>query len=192
MKTKAFSKEGLIAAAKLDPSQQAKLAARHLLEEFVDSLNRQIESDEAEIEVMQAATGAKKKPTGKGGSGNDKINELERRNDRRAWHVSKLESTLRLLENDSLTTEQVTELKEDVSYFVESNQEEDFEEDEGIYDDLNLEELEGEDGFGVVGNLHAGGAGGTMDDSDSVSDMQSVTDGESIGVDRIFQPILLK
>lgn len=126
MKTKAFSKEGLIAATRLDPQEKAKLEARQTIEEFVDSLSRQIEQAEAEIEILQASsTGGRGKKSGKSssaGNSEGRIAELERLNERRSWHISKLEAVMRLLENGKLSVEQVTELKEDVSYFVESNQ----------------------------------------------------------------------
>ena len=48
MKTKAFSREGLIAAAKLDPSEKAKLEMSQWLTSMVDELSRQIESTEAD------------------------------------------------------------------------------------------------------------------------------------------------
>lgn len=143
IKTKAFSKEGLILATKLDPAEQAKAEARQILEGYVDSLSRQIEQAEAEIELLQANAGSGKKKTKSGGGAHgERERELERQNERAAWHVEKLEAVMRMLENGKVTPDQVTELKEDVSYFVESNQEEDFEEDEGIYDELNLEEDE--------------------------------------------------
>lgn len=169
MKTKAFSKEGLIAATRLDPQEKAKLEARQTIEEFVDSLSRQIEQAEAEIEILQASsTGGRGKKSGKSssaGNSEGRIAELERLNERRSWHISKLEAVMRLLENGKLSVEQVTELKEDVSYFVESNQEEDFEEDEGIYEDLHLDEEE--DGLGLMQD---------HEDGQSESDMQSVSE----------------
>lgn len=173
MKTKAFSKEGLIAATRLDPAEKAKLEARHALEDFVDSLSRQIEQADAEIEVLQSsATGPRKKGGKSSSAGNSegRANELERSNERRKWHVSKLEAVMRLLENGKISVDQVGELKEDVSYFVESNQEEDFDEDEGIYDDLHLEEEED-----ALGLLHDH----DHDEAVSESDLQSVSEVES-------------
>lgn len=171
MKTKAFSKEGLIAATRLDPIEKAKVEARQSLEEFVDTLSRQIEQAEAEIEVIQASsTGGRGKKGGKSssaGNAEGRISELERLNDRRNWHISKLEAVMRLLENGKLSTEQVSDLKEDVSYFVESNQEEDFEEDEGIYEELHLDQED--DAYGMS-NEH--------DDGLSESDLQSAHEGK--------------
>lgn len=124
IKTKAFSKEGLIAATRLDPAEQAKAEARNTLELYVDSLNRQIEQTEAEIELIQAATSGSSKKKSKSGAGSsgEKEKELERQNERSSWHVGKLEAVMRMLENGKVTPDQVNDLKEDVSYFVESNQ----------------------------------------------------------------------
>jgi CCR4-NOT transcription complex subunit 3 len=47
-----------------------------------------------------------------------------------------------MIDNGNLKPEQVDEIKEDVKYYIDSHQEDDFEEDELIYDDLNLEEAE--------------------------------------------------
>ncbi|KAJ7087184.1 Not1 N-terminal domain, CCR4-Not complex component-domain-containing protein [Mycena belliarum] len=138
MKTKAFSKEGLIQAAKLDPKEQEKEEATLWLQTQVEELQMQVEQSEAEIESLHG-TGKKKN---KSGSTAGRLEELETLNERRKWHISRLEIVLRLLNNGSLQTEKVQGLKEDVQYFVESNTEEGFDEDEGIYDDLNLDEEE--------------------------------------------------
>ena len=117
MKTKAFSKEGLIQSAKLDPKQQEKLETTHWLQQQVEELQIQVETAEAEIETLQG--GAKKK--NRGGATAERLETLERLNERRKWHIGRLELILRLLDNGSLATDRVNALKEDVSYFVESN-----------------------------------------------------------------------
>lgn len=156
MKTKAFSKEGLSAAAKLDPKEQQKLELCQWTTTMVDELSRQVEQAEAEIETLQLLK--KKKDSDR----EQRLDQLETLNERRAWHINRLELILRLLENGNLQTEAVADIKDDIAYFVESNtvskeeppsrrrwadlslglQEEDFEEDEGIYEDLNLQEEE--------------------------------------------------
>jgi CCR4-NOT transcription complex subunit 3 len=118
MKTKAFSKEGLIQSAKLDPKAQEKLEQTQWLQTCVEELLLQVETAEAEIETLQQ--GARKK--GKvGATAQERLDELERLNERRKWHISRLEIMLRLLDNGTLSTEQVQGLKEDVNYFVEDN-----------------------------------------------------------------------
>ncbi|KAF7313532.1 hypothetical protein HMN09_00509200 [Mycena chlorophos] len=146
MKTKAFSKEGLIQAAKLDPKEQEKEEATLWLQNQVEELQMQVEQSEAEIESLQG-TGKKKS---KSGPTAGRLEELEALNERRKWHIGRLEIVLRLLNNGSLATDRVVALKDDVQYFVESNTEEDFDEDEGIYDDLNLDEEE--EKFGIAGD----------------------------------------
>lgn len=118
MKTKAFSKEGLIQSAKLDPKTQEKLETTQWLQMQVEELLLQVEAAEAEVETLQ---GGGKKKNRSGGAAAERSEELEHLNERRKWHISRLELILRLLDNGSLPTEKVNALKDDVSYFVESN-----------------------------------------------------------------------
>ena len=138
MKTKAYSKEGLSAAQKLDPKEKEKLETCQFLTNMVDELDRQIETVEAETESLQANMKRGKKDVAKA----DRVAELETTTERHKWHQSKLELLLRALENGQVDTEQVKDLEENIKYYVENNQEVDFMEDESIYDDLNLEEEE--------------------------------------------------
>lgn len=117
MKTKAFSKEGLIQAAKLDPKEQEKEEATTWLQTQVEELQMQVEQSEAEIESLQGTGKKRNKSTSSVG----RLEELEQLNERRKWHISRLEIVLRLLNNGSMATEKVWGLKEDVMYFVESN-----------------------------------------------------------------------
>lgn len=118
MKTKAFSKDGLIAALRLDPKEKEKAETSGWLTAQVDELSRQIEVSEAEVETLQAG-GTKKR--GKGGNINSRLEELANLNERRKWHIGRLEIVLRLLENNSLESDAINDLKEHISYFVESN-----------------------------------------------------------------------
>lgn len=171
MKTKAFSKEGLTQSIKLDAKAQEKLEVTQWVQTQVEELLLQVEQAEAEIETLQG--GGKRKKSGAAAAG--RLEELEHLNERRKWHISRLEIILRLLDNGTLPTEKVQGLREDVSYFVENNtvrsrlsssvsslhssmQDEDFDEDEGIYDELNLDEEE--EKFGLAND----------DDSDESED----------------------
>lgn len=118
MKTKAFSKEGLTQSAKLDPKAQEKLETTQWVQGQVEDLLLQVEQAEAEIETLQVG-GKKKNKTG--GQTAGRLEELEHLNERRKWHISRLELILRLLDNGTLPTEKVHGLKDDVQYFVESN-----------------------------------------------------------------------
>ncbi|EAQ84681.1 hypothetical protein CHGG_08695 [Chaetomium globosum CBS 148.51] len=143
MKTKAYSKEGLSAAAKLDPREQAKLDAGEFLGNMVDELEQQIETLEAECESIQATM-----KKGKGHAAKaERIAEIERIIERHKWHQGKLELIRRSLENGGVETEQVNELGENIKYYVSDGMNDDFMEDETMYDDLNLEDEEDQYGM---------------------------------------------
>lgn len=118
IKTKQFSKGGLLGPTKLDPKEKEKLEVASWVRAQVESLSAQVDMSEAEIELSQGAT--KKKPKA-GSAAAGRMEELEHLNERRKWHMSRLEIILRLLENGSLGPDRVTSMKEDVNYFVESN-----------------------------------------------------------------------
>lgn len=160
MKTKAFSKEGLSAATKLDPKERAKMEACDFLSTMVDELERQIETLEAEGEGIQATMKKGKNQSGKA----DRMAEIERLTERHKWHQGKLELIKRSLENGGVDTDQVNDLEESIRYYVSDGMNEDFMEDEEMYDDLNLEEEE--DNYGM------------NNDNDRVSsqDTQSIQD----------------
>ncbi|KAF8803762.1 hypothetical protein BYT27DRAFT_7195102 [Phlegmacium glaucopus] len=159
MKTKAFSKEGLIQAAKLDPKEQEKEEAMQWVNHQVEELQMQVESTEAEVEALQGAG----KKRNKGGSSNaGRLEQLEHLNDRRKWHIGRLEIVLRMLNNGSLPLDKMGDLKEDVGYFVDGNTEENFDEDEGIYDEFHLDEEE--EKFGLAAD------DGDTEDSDEASE----------------------
>lgn len=139
MKTKAFSKEGLSAAAKLDPEERKKQEACDFLSNMVEELERQIETLEAEEDSLQATVKKGKKDSSKA----DRLSEIGRLTERHKWHQGKLELLLRSLENGNVDTDQVNEREEGIKYYVEENQSVEFMEDDTIYDDLNLEEDEG-------------------------------------------------
>ncbi|CAK7204553.1 proteinral negative regulator of transcription subunit 5 [Sporothrix eucalyptigena] len=160
MKTKAYSKEGLSAATKLDPKEQAKHAKAEFIGSQVDELEQQIESLEAEGEAIQATMKRGKIHGAKA----DRMAQIERTIERHKWHQGKLELIRRSLENGAVDVDQVTDLEESIRYYVTDNMQSDFMEDDTMYDDLNLDE--NEDAFGM--NL----------DNDKVSsqDNQSIHD----------------
>ncbi|KAI1196896.1 Not1 N-terminal domain, CCR4-Not complex component-domain-containing protein [Nemania serpens] len=138
MKTKAYSKEGLSAAAKLDPKEQAKAEAGEFLGNMVDELEQQIETLEVESEQIQVTM---KKGKGQAAKA-ERIATIEHIIERHKWHQGKLELIRRSLENGGIETEQVTDLEESIRYYVTDGTNDDFIEDEGLYDELALEEEE--------------------------------------------------
>ena len=137
-KTKAYSKEGLGAAQKLDPAQKEKDEVTSWLANSIDALNLQMDTFESEIESLQAG---KKKRIDK--DKQDRVDELKTKLDKHRYHIRKLETLLRMLDNMSVEVNTIKRIKDDVEYYIESSQDPDFEENEYIYDDIiGLEEVE--------------------------------------------------
>ncbi|KAI0601636.1 Not1 N-terminal domain, CCR4-Not complex component-domain-containing protein [Biscogniauxia sp. FL1348] len=143
MKTKAYSKEGLSAAAKLDPKEQAKVEASEFLSSMVDELEQQIEALEAESESIQVTMKKGKNQAAKA----DRMAAIEHMIERHKWHQGKLELIRRSLENGGVDTEQVNDIEESIRFYVTDGMNDDFMEDEGLYDDLDLQEEE--DAYGM-------------------------------------------
>uniref|UniRef100_A0A6M2DKW7 CCR4-NOT transcription complex subunit 3 n=1 Tax=Xenopsylla cheopis TaxID=163159 RepID=A0A6M2DKW7_XENCH len=137
-KTKAYSKEGLGAAQKLDPAQKEREDISSWLANKIDALNIQIDQFESEIESLLAG---KKKRVDK--DKQDRIDDLRSRLEKHRYHIKKLETLLRMLDNMSVEVDQIKRIKDDVEYYIDANQEPDFEENEYIYDDIiGLDEIE--------------------------------------------------
>ncbi|XP_051169257.1 CCR4-NOT transcription complex subunit 3 [Leptopilina boulardi] len=137
-KTKAYSKEGLGAAQKLDPAQKEREEVSNWLANSIDALNLQLDTFESEIESLLAG---KKKRLDK--DKQDRMDELKGKLEKHRYHIRKLETLLRMLDNMSVEVNTIKRIKEDVEYYIESSQEPDFEENEYIYDDIiGLDEVE--------------------------------------------------
>lgn len=138
-KTKAYSKDGLGTVGKIDPKQQERDEANGWLSQNIEALNQQVDHFESEIELLTGGL-QKKKKLGK--------DILDKADERREWvekhrfHVRKLETIMRLLDNDAIDAEDIKKINDDVEYYVDSNQDPDFEENNYLYDDLDIDELE--------------------------------------------------
>ncbi|XP_066531546.1 CCR4-NOT transcription complex subunit 3b [Hoplias malabaricus] len=136
-KTKAYSKEGLGLAQKVDPAQKEKEEVGQWLTTTIDTLNMQVDQFESEVESLSAQTRKKKGDKEK----QDRIEELKRLIERHRYHIRMLETILRMLDNDSVQVDAIRKIKDDVEYYLDSSQDPDFEENEFLYDDLDLEDI---------------------------------------------------
>jgi len=137
-KTKAYSKEGLGAAQKMDPAQKEREEISTWLITSIDALNLQLDQYESEIESLLAG---KKKRLDK--DKQDRMDELKTKVEKHRYHIRKLETLLRMLDNMSVEVGQIRRIKDDVEYYIESSQDPDFEGNEYIYDDIiGLDEVE--------------------------------------------------
>lgn len=98
----------------------------------------QTDAFESEIESLLAN---KKKKLDK--DKQERMDELKSRLERHRFHIRKLETLLRMLDNMSVEVSQIRRIKDNVEYYIESSQEPDFEDNEFIYDDIiGLDEVE--------------------------------------------------
>ena len=111
-KTKAFSKEGLIKAASLDPKSKARQEVRDWMNSTVDKLNSQIDELEAELEA--SGSSRKKKSS--------RVQEVEQYIARHKEHIQKLESLLRLLDNEQLEPDDFEDIRDFLDDYIERNQ----------------------------------------------------------------------
>ena len=134
-KTKAFSKEGLGQQPKTDPRERARNEAREWLNRVVDDLQAQMDTFEAEIEGQVSAKKGKQKPT--------RLVHLEDSVGRHKEHVTKLETILRLLDNEAINPDDLGDVKDLVEDYVERNQDDfdAFEDVADMYESLNLDAL---------------------------------------------------
>jgi CCR4-NOT transcription complex subunit 3 len=167
MKTKAYSKEGLQLASKLDPKDKEKAEMVEFLQHMNEELDRQVETIEAEVEALQVNM----KKGKKGNANAERIAELEELSERHKWHINKLEMLQRALQNSNVETEQVKEAEEGIRYYVDSNQEPDFMEDDTIYDEFNL--LEEEAIYGIGGEMDRVSSQDTQSIQDDAPEVES-------------------
>lgn len=145
MKTKAFSNEALASTNEvIDPRSKEKMETAEFIQGNIEELQIQMESMEGEIHQIQSTLKKKKSDAAK----QAQIVDLQESYDRHKWHITMLESILRHLENDNLDVDQINDVKEDIEYYVESNQDPNFIEDDTFYDVLGLDDLE--DSFAVI------------------------------------------
>lgn len=138
-KEKAYSNISLKKADTLDPESRERVETEDYLSQTIDELDRQHELLDVEIDKFQALN--KKKKT-HSQANEDKIKDFKALQLRYRWHQQRIELALRLLANEELSPQKVVNIKDDINFFVENNQEADFIEDDTIYDDLDLQSNE--------------------------------------------------
>ncbi|KAH6942812.1 hypothetical protein HPB50_010759 [Hyalomma asiaticum] len=134
-KTKAYSKEGLGGAQKVDPAQKEKEDITVWLSNSIASLNIHVDQFESELESL--TIGVKKKKN----DNQDRVDELKSLLARHRYHILQLETLMRMLDNGTVEVCKIKKIKEDVEYYIESCQDPDFEENEFLYDDLDLRDM---------------------------------------------------
>jgi CCR4-NOT transcriptional regulation complex NOT5 subunit len=136
-KTKQFSKEGLAREDKMDPEEEARLRTTSWLAEYVERFQQQVEEKDFDIEKLSAGKGKKQNK--------NQIEQLQKHIANHKYHITKLEGIIRLINNEVLEPDPVDSLQEDIDYYLESYQEEEYigvYDQDFFYDSLGLDELE--------------------------------------------------
>jgi CCR4-NOT transcription complex subunit 3 len=136
-KTKTYSKEGLARAERLDPGEQAKLDTESWIRDYIDQLQQLVEDADVEIERLSAGKGKK--------TNKAQIDDLMHHIAQHKFHIHKLEGIIRLVINDVLDVDLVDPLKDDLDYYLDSNNDDDYQQaydDEMFYESLALDELD--------------------------------------------------
>lgn len=177
-KTKAFSKEGLARQREKEmKGEEGRRDITEWLQDRIEELKRQMEVLESEIE----SEASKKKKT----STDVSATRLERH----TFHLDGLEKLLRMWENEAIERDLIENVKDDIDYYVDNNQDDDFMENETIYDDLGLDDWDPEDVEHDYGDYEpedqedgqGDGITGIGADGDSISDTSSTTASSSAG-----------
>jgi CCR4-NOT transcription complex subunit 3 len=116
-KTKAYSKEGLARADKLDPKEAEKEERRVWLNEALDKLTDMINGLESEIEKLASGKSSKKSKADS--------ERAEARIKQHQWHTRKIEVIIRKLDLGDLEPTAVDGVREDLEYYLETAAEDD-------------------------------------------------------------------
>lgn len=135
-KTKAYSKEGLVSAAKVDPAQKAKDETRQWMQQMLDTFNIQIDCYESEIESLNSQSRKKKFERDK----QDRVDTLKSLLEKHRFHVKNLETLMRMMDNQKIQPDKINVIRDDVEYYLESCTDPDFEDNEFLYEDMGLDE----------------------------------------------------
>ncbi len=131
IKTKAYSKEGLAQAGKLDPEELARIECAEWVQDYVRRIQDQIDASEVQLEQFEAKKNKKKDQ--------EEIEELKEKIKQYKWHIGQLETITRAIDNEVLEADDVNAIKDDIDYYITSNHEPDFAYDPNMYDSLDLQ-----------------------------------------------------
>ncbi|KAG7663648.1 NOT5 [[Candida] subhashii] len=143
-KIKQFSNEGLELQSQRtrfsrfgDGDDAKRNESMQYISDVIEQLNQQNETLEEELESL----GGQSK-RGKGGSYSvqSSIEDVKYKIDRNNTHVERLEEILDRLDTDRLDPSKIDDIKDDLDYYVENNQDEDYVEYDEFYDQLEMED----------------------------------------------------
>ncbi|KAK6204656.1 negative transcriptional regulator [Scheffersomyces amazonensis] len=146
-KIKQFSNEGLELQSqqrrfnKFGDAEDAKRQeAYNYLTDIIDQINSQNDTFDQEVNSLSASL--KKAKSSNIYSIQSQIDDIKYKIDRNNSHIDRIEKILTNLDNEKLDPNKVDDIKDDLEYYVENNQEEDYVEYDDFYDQLDIEDDE--------------------------------------------------
>ncbi|VEU40271.1 unnamed protein product [Pseudo-nitzschia multistriata] len=136
-KTKTYSKEGLAKAEKLTPEEEAKKSTCEWINDIIEKLNQMVEDRDLEVERLAAGKGKK--------TNKNLIDDCNHFLQMHRFHLTKLEGIIRLVNNDVLSVEVVDPIKEDLDYYIDSYEDDDYQQaydEDFFYEALGLDDLQ--------------------------------------------------
>lgn len=136
-KTKTYSKEGLARTDRLSPDEQARMDTCEWVGDIVKRLQECVEEREVAVETLLAGKGKK--------TNKHQIDEHNEFIANHKFHINKLEGIMRLVMNEILDYQLVEDLKEELEYYVDSHDDEEYMQSydqDFFYDSLGLDELD--------------------------------------------------
>lgn len=154
LKMKSFSNQSIMLAAKdngdhlITPEMEEAL---EFLAGVEDELNEQNEALEEEYDKLSA----KKVRKNNQQQIEERKQELEGFKLKNEFHLEQIDAVVRYLKTGKIAVESVWAIQDDLNFYVESNQEPDFVDDDTLYDEILREAKENSENNTVVTNGHA-------------------------------------
>ncbi|EGV65831.1 Not3-domain-containing protein [Yamadazyma tenuis ATCC 10573] len=131
-KMKSFSNQSIMLATLEDSQHLTKEAIEVIgfLEDSIEEINQQIETLEADYEKISS------RKTKKNSSVESEKQEIETSLSRNRFHLESFEKIIDFVKQRQIDPELVVKIQDDINFYLESNQEPDFIDDEALYDEI--------------------------------------------------------
>jgi len=141
-KTKEYSKEGLAKLAKL--AKRRKEDPRNKMYEWIESVKESLNQQMEELEEQMEGVTSRKQ---RGSKSNKKqiSDQIQEKMKNHNWHIKQLDIVKNRLKSEEITINKVEKIKEDVEYYVDSNQDPEFIMDEYLYDALDEDDSDADE-----------------------------------------------
>lgn len=178
-KMKSFSNQSIMLASLEQGGRelsQEVLEAYEFLSGVVDDLNEQNEGLEEEYEKLSQKKSRKNALS----DVEERKQEIDNFRLRNELHIEEIETIMSYLKMRKVSVDSVLAIQEDLKFYVESNQEPDFVDDDTLYDDLKREARENHEKNALVANdEHTDANDSTLGAFDNGIDVSASPDPES-------------